>query len=141
MKADYMSEIDEKDIATNIEEVIVLEKIEKKQSFREKLFEMLQGPLVGLWIFLILGLGVVQIIAGYLGIQDGMGTGWAVAAIIIFFMFRFTLPITVGSFFGVMNVWEWHPIIAFLIAAPGLLFMVPGLFAIIVQNIKIKPKS
>jgi hypothetical protein len=23
-------------------------------------------------------------------------------------MFRFTLPITIGAFFGAMDVWDWH---------------------------------
>ncbi len=133
-----MSDNQEKDSATNADENIVFGNMKETQSLKERLLEMFTGPLAGLWIFFILGLGIVQAVAGYLGIQDGVGTGWAVAAIIVYFMFRFTLPITVGAFFGAMNVWEWHPILAFLFAAPGLLFMIPGLLVVIIQSLKSK---
>lgn len=75
--------------------------------------------------------GLVQIYAGYLGIQHHLGTGWAVAALFALF-FRFSLPITVGAFFGAMNVWGWHWLLALLFAAPGLAFMalmIPSIFA------------
>jgi hypothetical protein len=38
----------------------------------------------------------------------------------VMFLTRFSLPITVGSFFGAMNVWGWHWIGALVFAAPGL---------------------
>ena len=59
--------------------------------------------IAGFLAFLVFGLA--QIVAGFAGIQHGLGAGWAWAALIAAFMFRFTLPITIGAFFGAMNVW------------------------------------
>lgn len=76
--------------------------------------------------------GIAQIVAGYVGIQHHFGSGWAIAAIVAAFVFRFSLPITIGSFFGAMNVWGWHWILALVFAAPGLAFMmlmIPGALA------------
>jgi hypothetical protein len=70
--------------------------------------------------------GMAQLVAGFDGISEGIGKGWAWAAIIAALMFRFTLPITIGSFFGAMNVWGWHWALAALFAVPGLLFVIPG---------------
>jgi hypothetical protein len=74
----------------------------------------------------IMVFGVAQFVAGYAGIQHSWGTGWACAAIIVGFLFRFTLPITLGAFFGAMNVWHWHWLLAAVFALPGLLFLIPG---------------
>jgi hypothetical protein len=49
--------------------------------------------------------------------------------VVVAFGFRFTLPITVGAFFGAMNVWEWHWALALLFAAPGLVLALPGVLA------------
>jgi hypothetical protein len=76
--------------------------------------------------------GAALIYAGYLGIEHRIGGGWAVAAVAAAFIFRFTLPITIGSFFGAMDVWGWHWAGALLFAAPGLAFMllmIPGALA------------
>ncbi len=77
----------------------------------------------------ILAFGALQIYAGYLGIEHHIGVGWAVAAVILGVFFRFSLPITIGAFFGAMNVWEWHWLAATAFAAPGLLLLVPGVIA------------
>ena len=69
------------------------------------------------------GYGLTQIYAGFLGIDFHLGKVWAIGAIILAFLFRFTLPLTIGSFFGAMNVWGWHWAGALLFAAPGLIFM------------------
>src|SRR4051794_12723625 len=91
----------------------------------------------GAWLgcaFMILMLvyGLVQCWAGYIGIQHHLGGGWAIAAIIAAFVFRFSLPLTIGSFFGALNVWGWPWIGALVFAAPGLAFMalmIPGTLA------------
>lgn len=67
--------------------------------------------------------GVAQIWAGYIGIDHHLGTGWAIGAVVVAILFRFSLPITIGSFFGAMNVWGWPWYGAFIFAAPGLAFM------------------
>lgn len=90
------------------------------------------GRAVGIGCILIAAYGIAQIVAGYLGIQHHFGSGWAIAAIVAAFVFRFSLPITIGSFFGAMNVWGWHWIFALVFAAPGLAFMmlmIPGALA------------
>jgi thiosulfate reductase cytochrome b subunit len=70
-----------------------------------------------------------QIAAGYAGIEHGIGPVWALAAVFSAVFLRFTLPITVGAFFGAMTVWGWHWALAFIFAAPGLIFMLPGVIS------------
>ncbi len=77
----------------------------------------------------ILAFGLAQFVAGYAGIEHHLGAGWAIGALAVAFLLRFTLPITIGAFFGAMNVWGWHWALAALFAAPGLLFVVPGVIA------------
>ncbi|MFI9650858.1 hypothetical protein [Guyparkeria halopsychrophila] len=74
--------------------------------------------------------GLLQLWAGYVGIEHHLGYGWAVAAVFAAFLLRFALPITIGSFFGAMDVWGWHWAGALVFAAPGLAFMalmIPGM--------------
>jgi hypothetical protein len=85
--------------------------------------------LAGLGVLLLIAFSVAQLAAGFAGIQHGLGVGWAWAAIVVAFAFRFTLPITIGAFFGAMNVWGWHWAFAALFAMPGLIFIVPSMFA------------
>ncbi len=51
-------------------------------------------------------------------------------------VFRFTLPITIGAFFGAMDVWSWHWGLAALFAAPGLAFLIPGVILSIIEGVK-----
>lgn len=80
--------------------------------------------------------GLLQLAMGFAGIENGLGAFWAWAALIVAVVFRFTLPITVGSFFGVISVWGWHWIFAALFAAPGLAFVVPGVLASALSSFK-----
>lgn len=92
-----------------------------------------------LLIILTLIYGLFQFHIGYICIEHHLGSGWAIAAIILAFMLRFTLPITIGAFFGAMDVWGWHWAVALLFAAPGLAFMalmIPGIFASSLAKIK-----
>lgn len=84
----------------------------------------------------ILVFGVLQIYAGYLGIAHHIGVGWAIAAVMLALIFRFTLPVTIGAFFGAMNVWDWHWLAAAAFAAPGLLLLIPGTIAGLVSASK-----
>lgn len=70
--------------------------------------------------------GVAQIAAGYMGIEYMFGGGWAIAALIASLGFRFTLPITIGAFFGATEVFGWHWAVALAFTAPGLLFIIPA---------------
>lgn len=83
-------------------------------------------------------LGLAQLFAGYVGIKHYLGSILAFVIIGLSAGLRFTLPITIGAFLGAMNVWNWHWSLAGIFAAPGLLFMLPGIFAIIVSSIKKK---
>jgi hypothetical protein len=84
--------------------------------------------LVGIPLFIIfLGVGVVQIYLGFIGIEYQIGTWAAWAAVALMLFGRIMLPITIGSYFGAVNVWGWEWWQGLLIAAPGLLFIAPAL--------------
>lgn len=85
---------------------------------------------------MMFGFGIVQLVAGWIGIADAFGSGWAIAAVIVAVLFRFTLPMVVGAFLCAKNVWEWHWMFAALFAAPGLLFMVPALFGSMIEAVR-----
>jgi len=84
----------------------------------------------GLGIIFFLLFAVVQAAIGFMGIEYHLGHGWAIGFLIAAFIFRFTLPLTIGTFFGALNVLDWPLIGAILITLPGLIFMVPGAIAI-----------
>ena len=69
-----------------------------------------------------------NIIMGFIGIQFFYGTIVALLITIISIYFKVILPLYVGSFFGMIYVFEWHWLIALLICLPGLLFITPNLF-------------
>lgn len=78
---------------------------------------------------LFLGFGLLQIGAGWAGIEHIWGWGWGLAACVAGLMFRFTLPIVVGCYLCAHDIWGWHWFPSVLFAAPGLLFMIPNLVA------------
>ena len=82
------------------------------------------GGTVGVIFFL--AVGVIQIIVGYLGIEYHLGSGWAVGAVILSLLLRISFPLTIGTFFGALNVLEWNWFGALLLTVPGIIFMVPG---------------
>jgi hypothetical protein len=86
---------------------------------------------LGFILFIIYG--IAQMAAAYVGIDFHLGVGWAVAAMVAAFLFRFILPITIGSFFGAMDVWQWHWALAALFSAPGLALVVPGILMAIIE--------
>ena len=75
--------------------------------------------------FLIVG--IVQMVVGYLGIEYHLGTIAAFVAIFIAFFLRIMLPLTVGTFFGALDVLNWHWLGALVLTIPGLLFVVPAM--------------
>ena len=95
------------------------------------------SAVIGIIGFLaFLAFGIAQLAAGFDGIEQGIGSFWAWAALVAALGFRFTLPITIGAFFGAMNVWGWHWALAALFAAPGLLLVIPGVLASIISLVK-----
>ena len=82
-------------------------------------------------IGIILSLFSFYVIVGFLGIQYLMlpyqyGTffAWVIILFSIFYRFTFLL-LTIGVFFGIINVLEWHLIFAILFTLPSLLFIFP----------------
>ena len=82
-------------------------------------------------IGIILSLFCFYVIVGFLGIQYLMlpyeyGTffAWVIILFSIFYRFTFLL-LTIGVFFGIINVLEWNLIFAILFTLPSLLFIFP----------------
>jgi hypothetical protein len=86
-------------------------------------------PMIGLFIFAVLAWSLFQLVMGVLGIDHYFGVFGALLALIAAFFFRFTLPLSVGAFFGMTEVLGWHWFIALLVCMPGLLLLVPGFIA------------
>ena len=82
------------------------------------------GALGGILFLLV---GIVQIYVGYIGIEHHLGAGFAIGALVLGFVFRIMFPLTIGTFFGALDVWGWPWYGALALAAPGLLFIVPAL--------------
>ena len=80
----------------------------------------------GIGVIFFLGFAIAQGAIGYLGIEYHFGSGWAIGVLVLAFVFRFTLPLTIGTFFGALDVFGWPWYGALFITLPGLLFMVPG---------------
>jgi len=86
-------------------------------------------------ILAFLAFGIAQLCAGYLGIEYLFGGIWAALALVLAILFRFTLPITIGAFFGAIYVWHWHWILAALFVSPGLAFVIPGVLIFILTTL------
>lgn len=80
----------------------------------------------GIGVVFFLGFAIAQGAIGFLGVEYHFGSGWAIGVLVLAFVFRFTLPLTIGTFFGALDVFGWTWYGALLITLPGLLFMVPG---------------
>ena len=92
---------------------------------------------------LIIALFCFYVVVGFLGIQFLMepyqyGTffAWVIILFSIFYRFTFLL-LTIGVFFGIINVLEWHLIFAVLFTLPSLLFIFPKQ----ILNFKMKSNS
>ena len=92
---------------------------------------------------IIVALFCFYVVVGFLGIQFLMepyqyGTffAWVIILFSIFYRFTFLL-LTIGVFFGIINVLEWHIIFAILFTLPSLLFIFPKQ----ILNFKMKSNS
>ena len=92
---------------------------------------------------IIISLFCFYVVFGFLGIQFLMepyqyGTffAWVIILFSIFYRFTFLL-LTIGVFFGIINVLEWHLIFAILFTLPSLLFIFPKQ----ILNFKMKSKN
>lgn len=89
--------------------------------------------ILGFFVFIIVA--IIQTAVGYIGIEHHFGTFLAVVVIILAFVFRLMLPLTIGTFLGAMNVWDWPWYGALALAAPGLLFIVPALITSVLSTV------
>lgn len=80
-----------------------------------------------LYFFFFIVLGVAQIWLGYVGIEWHLGELWAIGTLAVAFIFRITLPLTIGTYFGAVDVMGWDWYVGLLIAVPGLLFILPSM--------------
>jgi len=87
----------------------------------------MSGLISVLGAIVFIGYGIMQIYAGYLGIEEYWGMVAAIAVIFISSMMRITIPILVGGFLCATELWGWHWIWAVIFVMPGILFMVPSL--------------
>ena len=76
---------------------------------------------------LFFAVGLLQIWLGYVGIEDWLGQGWAIGAVVSAFVIRFMLPLTIGTYLAVVNVFGYAWWVGLLVAAPGLLFIIPSM--------------
>ena len=95
----------------------------KSSSYEKKELKLERLGILLLPIFLLVGLA--QIYLGYIGVEHHLGFWAAIAAVGAMFVFRFMLPITIGSYFGAVDVLGWPWWGGVLVAAPGLLFIAP----------------
>ena len=81
----------------------------------------------GIAFIFIVTTGLVQICLGFLGIEYLSHTIFAFLAVFLLFFARIVLPLTIGTYFGAVEVmgWEWY--VGVLLAAPGLFFILPSM--------------
>ena len=96
---------------------------------------MLYGFFGMAYAIFFLVLGAVQVYVGFLGIEYHLGTGLAWLAIFLAFGLRILLPLTIGTFFGALNVLGWPWFGALALAAPGLLFAIPSLITSVLATL------
>ncbi|MDE0718861.1 MAG: hypothetical protein OXH64_13090 [Rhodospirillaceae bacterium] len=82
---------------------------------------------------LFFALGLAQLGLGWVGIEHHLGW-WAAMGAAATVFFGFMLPMTIGTYFGVVDVLGWPWWAGVLVAAPGLFFMAPALVITIVQE-------
>jgi hypothetical protein len=92
-------------------------------------------------VVLLLVYGLVALAAGFYGIAAEAGQVWALMALLCAILFRFTLPLAVGTFLCAYKVWDWPWPFAVLFAAPGLAFMLTGVVAAALSLIHRGPRE
>lgn len=84
---------------------------------------------------LFLAVGIAQVLLGVAGIHHELGFWGVFAALVAAFGFRFMLPLTIGTYFGAVEVLGWPWWGGLLIAAPGLVLIVPSILAQALESI------
>lgn len=91
--------------------------------------------LVTFGAFFYIAFGVFQFIVGYMGIEHHLGTIVAMIAVMASLFFRIGWPMTIGTFFGAMDVLGLHWFWALCVTLPGVLFIIPSVAALFLAPI------
>ncbi len=83
--------------------------------------------IIGYVAFLAVGLALM--VVGVLGIEHHLGLLAAMAAICVAVYFRFVLPITIGTYFGAVDVLGWPWWAGVLMAFPQLAVLLPAVLS------------
>ena len=100
-----------------------------------KVGEFLGAALENVWLIFIMGYGLSYLAIGSMGIEHYWGNIASIIFIILAIFLRFTLPITIGAFFGAVDVLHWHWALAILFVAPGLAFIIPGAIGFLITTL------
>jgi len=88
-----------------------------------------------LWFLFLLAVGLTQAVIGFIGIEHYLGSIAAFLALAAAIFLRLMLPLTIGTFFGALEVFGWPWYLALLITAPGLLLAVPAMVALTIDGV------
>ena len=94
----------------------------------------MESSAVLFYLLFVLAIGIAQLVIGFMGIEFYIGTIGAVIVVALCFMFRFSLPVTIGTFFGALEVLDWPWYYALLITLPGLLLIIPASISILASS-------
>lgn len=75
----------------------------------------------------ILSVGVIQLILGFMGLEHLLGLWASFLGVALVFTLRIFLPMTIGAWFGAVEVLGWPWWAGVLVVAPGLLFIAPAM--------------
>lgn len=89
-----------------------------------------------IFMLFFLAFGLFQIVAGFIGIFDAHHWIFAFGALALAFIFRSSLPLLYGVFRFGMDTLDWPWWGALLLAAPGLLLVIPQLAAVALDTIR-----
>ena len=86
---------------------------------------LLRGGLLAL----LVGLTLLRLWLAVLGLALLLGPGWAVIVVLVLLLTGVLWPLQLAVFFGASMVWHWPLLLAFAMAAPRLILMLPGLIS------------
>ena len=97
--------------------------------------DIFEGALGVALLLLIFGVAILQMALGFLGLDYLLGqwAGWVALALAL--LFRIYFPLTVGAYFGVVEVLHYPWWAGVLAALPGLLLIIPGLLAAAIGSV------
>ena len=98
------------------------------------------GLLITLGTLFYVLFGIFQMVLGIMGIAHYFGAFGVILALAGLFIYRFTLPFTIGTFFGAMAVLDVNWFFALLLTLPGVVYLIPGLMLTVLAPIASRVK-